>query len=559
MTRIFTLIAVLAAVTLSACSGGGGGGTSKSVTSQTVSFSSNGVTKTTTTSYSDGSSSSASLTGSIDSVQWANDHITKTTIYRFTDGTTNPFVETIGPTLTAPMLTGVNYPSHWSSGTSTGTVTKPVTSPKQDVFGDGYKYIYEDGTVTKPFQQSTLTPIGAIASGAINDPNAYVTAPTKGTYDLRWGEPDPAGPAYAANFIGDKNYTLSASKKIFNGVLSGGGVACMVATANDVNCGATLPAPSPEVIDAWNQGWTGSGKNILIWDDISDTAASEHPVSVETIAQRYAWGSTFYGMSYQTTIPNVLTLDGGIYNDIPNISINIVNMSYGADLSGFFIKNPTYTPFSQTGLLAARNSYQLSYSNRATLLTNTNYKGLSNLAGGFDLSDAVLVKAAGNDNIDAEYEPLNYWISQNSNDVMRLLIVGALNDIGQVGARAYIASYSNKAGTDPTIQSRFLVESGKSVFSFALSDYYNGQQLLSGDGTSYAAPRVAGYAAIVRQKFPNLTGANTADILLTTARYDTLTCYQGSSAGPTGGCDKAIYGQGEASLSRALAPVGYLR
>jgi len=70
---------------------------------------------------------------------------------------------------------------------------------------------------------------------------------------------------------------------------------------------------------------------------------------------------------------------------------------------------------------------------------------------------------------------------------------------------------------------------------------------------------VAGYAAIVRQKFPNLTGANTADILLTTARYDTLTCYQGSSAGPTGGCDKAIYGQGEASLSRALAPVGYLR
>jgi hypothetical protein len=62
---------------------------------------------------------------------------------------------------------------------------------------------------------------------------------------------------------------------------------------------------------------------------------------------------------------------------------------------------------------------------------------------------------------------------------------------------------------------------------------------------------VAGYAAIVRQKFPNLTGANTANVLLATARYDTLSCYPN--------CDKAVYGQGEASLSRALAPVGYLK
>ena len=70
-------------------------------------------------------------------------------------------------------------------------------------------------------------------------------------------------------------------------------------------------------------------------------------------------------------------------------------------------------------------------------------------------------------------------------------------------------------------------------------------------GTSYAAPVVAGYAAVVMQKFPNLTAQNTSSIILDTARYDTLTCNPN--------CDPTIYGKGEASLSRALAPVGYLR
>jgi hypothetical protein len=44
------------------------------------------------------------------------------------------------------------------------------------------------------------------------------------------------------------------------------------------------------------------------------------------------------------------------------------------------------------------------------------------------------------------------------------------------------------------------------------------------------------------------TGGN---IILDTARTDTLSCYPS--------CDTAIYGKGEASLSRALAPVGRLR
>jgi subtilisin family serine protease len=163
---------------------------------------------------------------------------------------------------------------------------------------------------------------------------------------------------------------------------------------------------------------------------------------------------------------------------------------------------------------------------------------------------AVIAKSAGNDSIDAQYEPLNFWLSQDSGILSRLLIVGALTGIGTTSDPVSLASYSNTAGINTTIQERFLVESGVSPFG-SVADAYNGVALTSGNGTSYAAPRVAAYAAIVHQKFPNLTAPNTADILLATARYDTLTCYPN--------CDKSVYGQGEASLSRALAPVGYLR
>ena len=118
---------------------------------------------------------------------------------------------------------------------------------------------------------------------------------------------------------------------------------------------------------------------------------------------------------------------------------------------------------------------------------------------------------------------------------------------------AEISDYSNTAGSDTAVQSRYLLaydstpyQSGKVAF--------NGTELKTSRGTSYAAPRISAYVAIVRSKFPNLSASKTASILLETARYDTLACYKRA-----GGCDKAIYGAGEASLSRALAPVGRLR
>ncbi len=131
--------------------------------------------------------------------------------------------------------------------------------------------------------------------------------------------------------------------------------------------------------------------------------------------------------------------------------------------------------------------------------------------------------------------------------------MGAVSSNGSASQPSSLSSYSNTAGSDPDLQGRFLLAYDSTPYSNG-NVAFNGTTLNVGAGTSYAAPRISAYVAIVRSKFPNLNASNTASILLDTARYDTLACSKNG-----GSCDPAIYGKGEASLSRALAPVGKLR
>ena len=85
------------------------------------------------------------------------------------------------------------------------------------------------------------------------------------------------------------------------------------------------------------------------------------------------------------------------------------------------------------------------------------------------------------------------------------IVVGALNSSG-----TGIATYSNQAGV---LKNKYLMASGE-------TGYYSQANNTPVVGTSVAAPRVAGAAAILRQKFPNLTGGQPASILLLTADKD---------------------------------------
>jgi subtilisin family serine protease len=138
-----------------------------------------------------------------------------------------------------------------------------------------------------------------------------------------------------------------------------------------------------------------------------------------------------------------------------------------------------------------------------------------------------------------------------------LLVVGALDRNGTTTSKAnadtFIGTstqYSNYAGANTAISNRFVYAYGHDPYP-SYGAAFNGTGSPVGQGTSYAAPIVAGYAAIVMQKFPNLDAIKTSSIILDTARYDTLACYPS--------CDPTVWGKGEASLSRALAPVGRLR
>lgn len=107
---------------------------------------------------------------------------------------------------------------------------------------------------------------------------------------------------------------------------------------------------------------------------------------------------------------------------------------------------------------------------------------------------------------------------------------------GSVNASDVVAPNSNRAGS---LASRYLAAVGVDV----RAPDADGRTLIW-SGTSMAAPQVSGAVALLAQAFPNLTGAQIAELLLSTAR----------DAGAAG--TDAVYGRGVLDLRRAFQPVG---
>ena len=495
-----------------------------------------GATQTIVTTFGNGQTSTATNAPVSSPVTWASDNVTKTTTYTFANGGTNPVVTTVPPTTSNPTLTAANYPANW---TTTGVVTPPSVSSSTVTYGDGYSFV-QDGTTGKSFWQSTLS------RNSITDPSALVYSNTT-IYDLRWGTPDKLGPGYSAAFSNGLGYvTLPAPGNLWGQIISG---QCLLGPiAGFCLNGATIATPHPEVLSAWEQGWTGKGVNVLM----EDSLFADHGFVTSLLVSRYAIGSTLYGYNYKTNL-GIYNDDGTTANPSTVVKIGVVNQSWGANLKGIIGRTSSWT---DAELASAATTFQPLAQAAISRLTGTT--SWTN----FNLTDAVIVKAAGNDSIPSDKEPLVKALAGNSSISPRLLVVGALNLVGFTNAPATISNYSNTASSDSSVSSRFLVASGTTPFGTgylarngvpieATTSVDPDGTALGNVGTSYAAPRVAGYVAILRSKFPNLNAEKSASIMLDTARYDTLSCNPN--------CNPAIYGKGEASLSRALAPVGRLR
>ena len=263
---------------------------------------------------------------------------------------------------------------------------------------------------------------------------------------------------------------------------------------------------SSEVQAAFNAGYTGQGTSITVVDEYRGNAQ-------QLLGRMLAAGQQLQTHGYWTSEEANLTAPGativrqqfatGASIALAPKGLNVINASYGM-----------LAPFGITNVrLGGTETSMVNYAKNG---------------------QAVVVKAAGNDAVNmltSNRSGLNDYLSVNLKGAQSAIFVGALDKNGSVTSKANIASYSNKAGTDAVVQKQFLM-AGVASNQIGLA------------GTSFAAPIVSGYAAILGSKFKTAGATQITNQLLNTARTDTVNGY-----------NLAVHGRGEASLSRALAPV----
>jgi len=158
----------------------------------------------------------------------------------------------------------------------------------------------------------------------------------------------------------------------------------------------------------------------------------------------------------------------------------------------------------------------------------------------------LVVVSAGNegDKLDPAFDPNSpspFAQSLVANGNGLVIIATAVDDNG------IITKFSNKAGA---AQNAVLSALGQGICCEYRNDTIyrlvanDGTSVRVFNGTSYSAPQISGAAALLAQAFPNLTGAQIVNLLLTSAR----------DAGAAG--TDTIYGRGILDIGRAFAPAG---
>lgn len=256
-----------------------------------------------------------------------------------------------------------------------------------------------------------------------------------------------------------------------------------------------------EIQSAWDQGFFGQGVTIKVIDTYQGATYRGNQGIGEQSLTHGEW--VRQQITFIAPQSGVEGIDYADHNPIfLNSGLNVLSLSFGVPAA----PNAIFTWDAQT----------------ASIIDHAQY------------GRAVVVKSAGNDAGVAFAEP------DASNDVDHLgraligapsaIIVGALSRNGSTSVPASMASYSSVAGSDPWVQSHFLVVGVEGD----ITGLY---------GTSFATPVVSGYAAILGSKFTTATPTQIANQLLQTARQDTIANY-----------NVATHGQGEASIANALAP-----
>jgi subtilisin family serine protease len=261
---------------------------------------------------------------------------------------------------------------------------------------------------------------------------------------------------------------------------------------------------SPEIGDAWRQGFQGQGTTITVIDDFRSNRGIYGNLGLGTQLLRHGeWTRQQASMIAPSATMRAHEFTSGRRVGLAR-GFNVLNLSYGM--------------FARAGYSAN----QIRWSAQESSIISYAWEGR-----------AVVSKAAGNDavaigaaNAAGNVDYLNLALVGGQSAIF----VGALDRNGSTENQAALAWYSNYAGADPAAQRQFLAVG----VTGELTGLY---------GTSFAAPIVSGYAAVLGSKFTRATPAQITNQLLSTARQDTIRGY-----------NPALHGRGEASIGRALAP-----
>jgi Subtilase family len=229
--------------------------------------------------------------------------------------------------------------------------------------------------------------------------------------------------------------------------------------------------------------------------------------------QGVAFNATVLAVDYFSAVNETTTLQGGTtyhvsdpWTYITSRGARIINTSFGYEASDI-IQNPPNVS----------EAYELA--SPATAVAN----------------GALLVTAAGNA---SGANPSQY----NLDIISDLRSIGILDSgpggyiiAGAVDANNQIASFSDRAGT---AMNYYMVAPGTNL----ILPWNGGTAVLS--GTSFSAPLISGAAALIFQRWPNLTARDVANILFSSA----------TDLGAPG--VDPVYGHGLLNLAAALQPLG---
>jgi hypothetical protein len=284
-------------------------------------------------------------------------------------------------------------------------------------------------------------------------------------------------------------------------------------------------------IQAYEKGATGKGVTAAIIDDsfapaLSQFAGRVHPASGDMVGSRPLNGEHHHG-TWVTSVLGAAKDDNGMHG----VAFESTLLMLRTDVPGTCSATSPTCQFDQVAIAKA---FDVAIQNGARVINMSMgfIPAPASLAQAIDKATAagvVVIITAGNN---ASPDPIaSALIATKAEARGTVIIAGALNNAGTA-----LSNSSDRAGIGADF---YLAAVGEGV-----PVYDKNGALVSANGTSFSAPAISGAVALLAQAFPNLTGKQIVDLLLTT----------GTDMGASG--TDNIYGRGALNLANAFAPQG---